>query len=62
MKLIYDFNLMKRILKEYLTLTNDIIELKVKNLNINDIYKLIICKYNINIDEFIVIYNELINM
>jgi hypothetical protein len=59
MKLIYDFNLMKRILKEYLTLTNDIIELKVKNLNINDIYKLISLKYYINTEEFIIIYNEL---
>ncbi len=50
---------MKRILKEYLTLTNDIIELKVKNLNINDIYKLISLKYYINTEEFIIIYNEL---
>jgi hypothetical protein len=50
---------MKRILKQYLTLTNDIIELKMKNINVNDIYKLIICRYNINIDEFIIIYNEL---
>jgi hypothetical protein len=50
---------MKRILKQYLSLTNDIIELKMKNININDIYKLIICKYNTNIDEFLIIYNEL---
>jgi len=59
MKLIYDLHLMKCILKQYLNLTNDIIELKTKNINVNDIHKLIICKYNINIDEFIVIYNEL---
>ncbi len=50
---------MRHLLKKYLTLTNDIIKLKMKNLNVNDIHKLIICKYNINIDEFIVIYNEL---
>jgi hypothetical protein len=50
---------MKRILKQYLNLTNDIIELKTKNINVNDIYKLITCRYNINIDEFIIIYNEL---
>jgi|688.fasta_scaffold1803674_2 hypothetical protein len=59
MKLIYDFNLMKCILKEYLTLTNNIIELKVKKLNINDIYRIISLKYYINIEEFIIIYNEL---
>ena len=50
---------MRHLLKKYLTLTNDIIKLKMKNLNVNDIHKLIICNYNINIDEFIVIYNEL---
>ena len=50
---------MKCILKKYLTLTNEIIELKLKNLNINDIYKLISCKYCIDIEEFIIIYNEL---
>ena len=59
MKLIYDFNLMKRILKEYLTLTNNIIELKMKNINVNDIYRIISLKYSINIEEFIIIYNEL---
>jgi hypothetical protein len=59
MKLIYDFNLMKCILKEYLTLTNNIIELKMKNINVNDIYRIISLKYSINTEEFIIIYNEL---
>ena len=50
---------MKCILKEYLTLINDIIELKVKNINVNDIYRIISLKYSINTEEFIIIYNEL---
>ncbi len=50
---------MKRILKEYLSLTNEIIELKMKNININDIYRTISLKYYIDIDEFKTIYNEL---
>ena len=50
---------MKCILKEYLTLTNNIIELKMKNINVNDIYRIISLKYSINIEEFIIIYNEL---
>jgi hypothetical protein len=50
---------MKRILKEYLSLTNEILELKIKNVNINDIYEIISLKYSINIEEFIIIYNDL---
>ncbi len=50
---------MKCILKEYLALTNNIIELKMKNINVNDIHRIISLKYSINIEEFIIIYNEL---
>ena len=50
---------MRKLLNIYKNIIDDIIYYKSKNLDVNKVYKILNTKYLINIDKFIIIWNEL---
>jgi len=48
---------MKKILNHYVKIIDDIVLYKSQNFDVNEIYKFINCKYSIEINQYIEIYN-----